>query len=47
MKDKAFVDAAGKVGDVYRMIATSGERTAKPSNEAVTTQKPAPVEEAK
>ena len=29
------------------MIATSGERTAKPSNEAVTTQKPAPVEEAK
>jgi hypothetical protein len=47
VKDKAFVDAAGKVGDVYRMIATSGERTAKPSNEAVTTQKPAPVEEAK
>jgi hypothetical protein len=47
VKDKAFVDAAGKVGDVYRMIATSGERTAKPSKEAVTTQKPAPVEEAK
>ena len=47
VKDKAFVDAAGKVGDVYRMIATSGERTAKPSKEAVTTQKPAPVEEGK
>ena len=47
VKDKAFVDASGKAGDVYRMIATSGERTAKPSKEAVTTQKPAPVEEAK
>ena len=47
VKDKAFVDASGKVGDVYRMIATSGERTAKPSNEAVTTQKPVPVEEGK
>ena len=45
VKDKAFVDAAGKVGDEYRMIATSGERVAKPSNVAVTTQKPAPVEE--
>ncbi len=29
------------------MIATSGERTAKPSKEAVATQKPATVEEAK
>lgn len=47
VKDKAFVDAAGKVGDEYRMIATSGERVAKPSNVAVTTQKPAPVEEKK
>ncbi|MBO7383519.1 MAG: NAD(P)H-dependent oxidoreductase subunit E [Fibrobacter sp.] len=47
VKDKVFVDVAGKVGDVYRMIATSGERTAKPSKEAEATQKPAPVEEAK
>lgn len=47
VKDKAFVDAAGKVGDEYRMIATSGERVAKPSAVAVTTQKPAPVEEKK
>ena len=47
VKDKAFVDANGKVGDVYRMIATSGERVAKPSKEATTTEKPAPVEEKK
>lgn len=47
VKDKAFVDAAGKVGDEYRMIATSGERVAKPSAVAVTTQKPEPVEEKK
>ncbi|MBR2470185.1 MAG: NAD(P)H-dependent oxidoreductase subunit E, partial [Fibrobacter sp.] len=47
VKDKSFLDANGKVGDVYRMIATSGERTAKPSKEATATQKPAPVEEAK
>ena len=47
VKDKSFLDANGKVGDVYRMIATSGERTAKPSKEATATQKPAPAEEAK
>ena len=46
MKDKAFVDASGKVGDEYRMIATSGERVAKPSAVAVTTQKPAPEQKA-
>ncbi|MCF0223901.1 MAG: NAD(P)H-dependent oxidoreductase subunit E [Fibrobacter sp.] len=46
VKDKAFVDANGKVGDVYRMISTTGERVAKPSKEAVATQKPEPVEKA-
>lgn len=40
VKDKSFLDATGKVGDIYRMIATSGTRTAKPSAEAICTQKP-------
>jgi len=46
VKDKAFVDPNGKVGDEYRMIATSGERVAKPSAVAVTKQKPAPEQKA-
>ncbi|MCF0215038.1 MAG: NAD(P)H-dependent oxidoreductase subunit E [Fibrobacteraceae bacterium] len=46
VKDKSFVDAKGKVGDVYRMISTTGERVAKPSKEATATQKPEPVEKA-
>ncbi len=40
VKDKAFVDADGKVGDEYRMIAESGERTAKPSQVAKAVEKP-------
>ena len=44
VKDKTFVDAAGKVGDEYRMIAVSGARTAKPS--AVSKAKAAPPPEA-
>jgi len=31
VKDKEFVDAGGKAGNEYRIIATSGERVAKPS----------------
>ena len=46
VKDKSFLDASGKAGDEYRMIATSGERVAKPSAVAVTTQKPAPEQKA-
>lgn len=46
VKDKCYVDASGKVGDTYRMIATSGERVAKPSIEAVATQKPVSEEKA-
>jgi hypothetical protein len=46
VKDKSFVDPNGKVGDEYRMIATSGERVAKPSAVAVTKQKPAPEQKA-
>jgi NADH:ubiquinone oxidoreductase subunit E len=30
-KDKEFIDAAGKAGSEYRIIATSGERVARPS----------------
>jgi len=33
VKDKEFVDASGKAGCEYRIIATSGTRTAKPSAE--------------
>lgn len=43
VKDKTFVDASGKVGDEYRMIATSGTRTAKPS--PVSKAKAAPLPE--
>jgi hypothetical protein len=31
LRDKEFIDAAGKAGSEYRMIATSGARVAKPS----------------
>jgi len=31
LKDKEFIDATGKAGSEYRMIATSGARVAKPS----------------
>lgn len=44
VKDKQFVDPAGRIGDEYRMIAKSGERTAKPSR--VSVAKAAPVPEA-
>jgi len=35
LKDKEFVDASGKPGCEYRIIATSGERVAKPSATAI------------
>jgi len=34
IKDKEFIDASGKAGCEYRIIATSGARVAKPSAEA-------------
>jgi len=34
VKDKEFIDASGKAGCEYRIIATSGARVAKPSAEA-------------
>jgi NADH-quinone oxidoreductase E subunit len=34
IKDKEFIDASGKAGCEYRVIATSGARVAKPSAEA-------------
>lgn len=34
-KDKDFTDPSGQVGDQYRIIATSGDRVAKPSHIAV------------
>jgi len=33
-KDKEFLDAQGKFGSTYRIVAVSGERVAKPSNAA-------------
>lgn len=42
VKDKLFIDATGKTGDEYRMIATSGERIAKPSASAVAKIAPPP-----
>lgn len=38
-KDKAFVDAGGKAGAQYRMIAESGPRVAKPSAVATAVEK--------
>lgn len=46
VKDKQFVDAAGKIGDEYRMIAVSGTRTAKPSAVAKAKAAPPPPPEA-
>lgn len=39
-KDKSFLDEKGVVGSEYRMVATSGARTAKPSAVARAEQKP-------